>query len=200
MKTGIMGGTFDPIHNGHILIARSAYEKVGLDKVLFMPSGNSYMKKNVLDVSKRVEMVRLAIADFPYFELSSIEAQRQGNTYTYDTLEQLTKQNPKDEYYFIMGADSLFSIELWRKFERIFELSTIICAVRDNYDMDMLKKKGNSLSAAYGADIIYLDMPKTDISSTDIRNNVKNNLPIEHLVPSKVADYIIQECLYNEKN
>ena len=112
MKTGIMGGTFDPIHNGHILIARSAYEKVGLDKVLFMPSGNSYMKKNVLDVSKRVEMVRLAIADFPYFELSSIEAQRQGNTYTYDTLEQLTKQNPKDEYYFIMGADSLFSIEL----------------------------------------------------------------------------------------
>ena len=113
-KVGIMGGTFNPIHNGHLTLAQCAQKQIGLDKVLFMPSGISYMKKNVLDPQKRADMVHLAIKDNPDFELSLIEVQKSGNTYTCETLEILTSNNPDTQYYFIMGADSLFQIEQWR--------------------------------------------------------------------------------------
>ena len=113
-KIGIMGGTFNPIHNGHVALADAAYKTFSLDKVLFMPSGNSYMKQHVLDNSKRVSMVSKAIESISYFELSTIEVERFGNTYTSETLQQLTQQNPDVQYYFIMGADSLFHIEKWK--------------------------------------------------------------------------------------
>ena len=93
-KTGIMGGTFNPIHNGHLILANTAYEMLGLDEVLFMPSGNSYMKKNVIATKKRIDMVRLAIEKYPWFALSLVETNRQGNSYTSETLQELTKENP----------------------------------------------------------------------------------------------------------
>ena len=196
-KIGIMGGTFNPIHNGHIALADAAYNTFSLDKVLFMPSGNSYMKQHVLDNSKRVSMVSKAIESISYFELSTIEVERFGNTYTSETLQQLTQQNPDVQYYFIMGADSLFHIEKWKDPEIIFQLSTLICMVRDDYNMADIKKKGAEL-AQRGADILYLNMPKIDISSTDIRNRVKLHQSISDLVPEKVAKYILQEHLYEE--
>lgn len=199
IKVGIMGGTFNPIHNGHLAIAQKAYEAVDLDKVLFMPSGNSYMKKHVLEISKRLDMVKLAIQAFPHFELSLIEADRKGNTYTCETLEQLVMENPDIRYYFIMGADSLFQIETWWKPEQIFALSTLICAVRNDYDLASIQQKGLELSRL-GADIIYLDIPKINISSTDIRARVKNNLSISEFVPKEVFEYIIQEHLYYEED
>lgn len=113
-RIGIMGGTFNPIHNGHLLLAQRAQEQVLLDKVLFMPSGNSYMKENVLETQKRVDMVALAIRKYPDFELSMIEAQKSGNTYTFETLKFLTRSNPQEQYFFIIGADILFQIEQWR--------------------------------------------------------------------------------------
>lgn len=198
-KIGIMGGTFNPIHNGHIIIAGKAFEAAGLDKVLFIPSGNSYMKSNVLDASKRSEMVKLAIADYPYFEFSELEINRPGNTYTYETLEILTNENPDSEYYFIIGADSLFNIEKWKNPDRIFNLATLICAVRDDYDLANIKEKGEELDNL-GAKIIYLDIPKIDISSTNIRENVKCKLSIDDLVPQKVAEYILQERIYYEED
>lgn len=196
-KIGIMGGTFNPIHNGHVALADAAYKTFSLDKVLFMPSGNSYMKQHVLDNSKRVSMVSKAIESISYFELSTIEVERFGNTYTSETLQQLTQQNPDVQYYFIMGADSLFHIEKWKDPEIIFQLSTLICMVRDDYNMADIKKKGAEL-AQRGADILYLNMPKIDISSTDIRNRVKLHQSISDLVPEKVAKYILQEHLYEE--
>ena len=196
-KIGIMGGTFNPIHNGHVALADAAYKTFSLDKVLFMPSGNSYMKQHVLDNSKRVSMVSKAIESISYFELSTIEVERFGNTYTSETLQQLTQQNPDVQYYFIMGADSLFHIEKWKDPEIIFQLSTLICMVRDDYNMTDIKKKGAEL-AQRGADILYLNMPKIDISSTDIRNRVKNHQSISELVPEKVEKYILQEHLYEE--
>lgn len=196
-KTGIMGGTFNPIHNGHLILAQKAQEQIGLDKVLFIPSGNSYMKKNVLEPQKRVDMVALAIQNHPSFELSLIEIQKPGNTYTCETLEVLTATDPDTRYYFIMGADSLFQIEEWRHPERIYEMAALVCAVRDDYNFDAIKEKGLMLSQS-GADIIYLDIPKIVISSTGIRAKVKNNLPISEYVPREVADYIKQEHLYEE--
>lgn len=198
-KIGIMGGTFNPIHNGHLQLAMAAQEQVSLDQVLFMPSGNSYMKRNVLETQKRVDMVALAIAQYPNFELSLVEAQKSGNTYTCETLKYLTTSNPDVQYYFIIGADILFQIEQWRNPEQIYQLAVLVCAVRDDYDFDAIRKKGNLLRES-GADIIYLNMPKSDISSTDIRAKVKSSLPISKLVPPEVAHYIEQEHLYYEED
>lgn len=198
-KVGIMGGTFNPIHNGHLMLARYAQEQIGLDKVLFMPSGNSYMKKNVLEPQKRVDMVRLAIQGKPNFELSLIEVQKSGNTYTCETLETLTNKNPNIQYYFIIGADSLFQIEQWHCPEQIFALCTLVCAVRDDYDFEAIKEKGSNLAQS-GADILYLNMPKVKISSSDIRKKVMDNLPIIEYVPLKVAKYIEEERLYHEED
>lgn len=198
IKTGILGGTFNPIHNGHLILADTAYKTLTLDKVLFIPSGNSYMKKNVLETKKRVEMVRLAIAEYPQFELSLIEADRQGNSYTSETLARLTKENPNVCYFLIMGADSLFQIETWFQPEKIFSLAKIVCTVRDDCDMDKLKEKGRQLSKR-GANIIYFNMPKIDLSSTKIREKVKQQLSVSEDVPKKVAVYIQQERLYCEK-
>lgn len=198
-KVGIMGGTFNPIHIGHLTLARCAQEQIGLTKILFMPSGNSYMKSNVLKAQKRVDMVSLAVQDNPNFELSLIEVLKSGNTYTYETLETLTNTNPDTHYHFIIGADSLFQIEKWRYPERIFALATLVCAVRDDYDIKAIKEKGSSLAKS-GADIIYLDMPKLEISSSDIRERVRSNKPISEFVPLKVADYIKEERLYYEED
>jgi len=198
-RIGIMGGTFNPIHNGHLLLAANAQEQVFLDKVLFMPSGNSYMKRNVLDTSKRVEMVDLAIKKYPGFELSLIEAQKTGNTYTFETLQFLTASNPDTQYYFIIGADILFQIEQWRNPEQIFQMAVLVCAVRDDYDFDAIQGKGNILAAA-GADIFYLNMPKLEISSTEIRVKVRHGQSISKLVPPEVAHYIEQEHLYYEED
>ncbi len=198
-KIGIMGGTFNPIHNGHLILAQTAYDQLHLDKVLFIPSGNSYMKRNVLNVCQRIEMVRLAIRQYPYFELSLIEAQRLGNTYTYETLEELTILNPNAKYYFIMGADSLFQIEQWRYSQRIYQLSTLVCAIRQEYHLESIKRQG-ALLVQKGADILYLDIQKIEISSTDIRKKVKEKLPISEYVPIEVANYIRQEHLYDEEN
>ena len=196
-KIGIMGGTFSPIHNGHLALANEAYNAFSLDKILFMPSGKSYMKQQVLDNTKRVTMVAKAIQDIPYFELSTIEVERSGNTYTCETLQQLTQQTPDVQYYFIMGADSLFHIEKWKNPEIIFQLSTLICMMRDDYNMEDIQKKGTELTQK-GANILYLNMPKIDISSTDIRNRVKNHQSISELVPEKVEKYILQEHLYEK--
>lgn len=196
-KIGIMGGTFNPIHNGHIALAQAAYKNFSLDKILFMPSGRSYMKQDVLDNEKRTAMVSRAIASIPYFELSTIEVERPGNTYTCETLQQLTQQNPNVHYYFILGADSLFYIEKWKNPEIIFSLATIICMVRDDFCLADIKEKGTEL-AQKGADILYLDIPKITISSTEIRNRVKHHESISDLVPENVAKYIIQEHLYEE--
>ena len=155
MKIGIMGGTFNPIHNGHIIIAQKAYALVPLDKVLFMPSGTSYMKKNVLETSKRIAMVDLAISSYPNFALSTLETDRTGNTYTSETLEILTKLEPDSQYYFIIGADSLFQIESWRKPEKIFALSTLICAVREGYQMPMIQEKRKRTFKAWGKNSLF---------------------------------------------
>lgn len=198
-KIGIMGGTFDPIHNGHIAIAKRAYEQFGLDKVLFIPSGISYLKKdkNVSSSDIRFKMVELSIMDYPYFEASTIEIERAGDTYTFETLQELKSLYPDSMLYFILGADSLLYIDKWYKPEIIFENCTLICAVRDDADINVIKAKGRELEKS-GARILYLDIEAIDISSTKIREAVKLNNSISSFVPKSVEEYILQEHLYED--
>lgn len=196
-RIGILGGTFSPIHNGHLELAKRAYNDFKLDKVLIMPSGNSYMKSGVLSREKRVAMTECAIKDYPYFEISLIEVNRPGYTYTYETLEELQNIYPDAELFFILGADSLFQMETWKYPERIFEQASIICTIRDDYDIIDIKKKGKELEAK-GARIEYLNMPKIDISSSDIRQKVKQHISISDLVPDSVLRYIEEEHLYED--
>lgn len=197
-KIGIMGGTFNPIHYGHLLLAESAREVFELDKVLFMPSGDSYMKdtSTILDGEVRLQMLKLAIADNPYFEISRIELDRTGPTYTRDTLAQLQNQNNEDSYFFIMGADSLLMLESWKDPEFILHNCTIAVAVRGTGTAEKIEKIAGHLIYEYQADIRILPVRYIDISSSDIRDNLKKKASIRYMLPEKVEAYIQENGLY----
>ena len=118
-KIGILGGTFDPIHNGHLQLAESAYNEFGLEKVIFIPTGVSYMKSGVSQAHHRYEMCSLAISSFPYFEIDDEEIKREGNTYTFETLRYLNSKYPDAEICFIIGLDTLYSIETWKNIKEV---------------------------------------------------------------------------------
>ena len=201
-KVGVMGGTFNPIHMGHLLLAEWAMEKAGLDQILFIPTGNPYMKDNchVLSGEIRIQMTALAIADHPDFKVSGMEVERKGHTYTCDTMEQLKKKSPKDEFYFIMGADCLHTIEKWRDPQRIFEFCSVIAAARNGSSLQQMEEKCKELSRKFHGNIFLLQFPAMEISSTDIRERVACGRSIRYLVPEKVRDYIISNRLYQEEN
>ena len=200
-KTGIMGGTFNPIHTGHLLLAENARDSFGLDEILFIPSGRSYMKREaeVLDRHHRYEMTLLAIQDNPAFSVSDIEVKRKGNTYTCDTLSQLKQQEPETDFYFIVGADNLFSMETWKEPERIFRDCTVLAAIRDDKDSDMLQEQISYLTDKYDASICQIVFREINISSTDIRMRLANGQSIRYMVPDQVISYIEQHHLYTEE-
>lgn len=197
-KLGIMGGTFNPIHVGHLLLAEAALTEVNLDGVMFLPSGQSYMKEEdrIVDAKYRLEMTHLAICDHPSFFVSDIEIKRRGNTYTCDTLSQIKQLHPKTELYFIMGADCLFSIENWKNPEQIFEACTILTTVRDEADYAQLNEQAQKLKDKFQAKIIILPFLKTEISSTTIRERIAQKKSIRYMVPKAVYAYIEENKLY----
>lgn len=197
-KVGIMGGTFDPIHVGHLILAENARVCLELDEILFIPSGTPYMKENVLDSRTRIAMTSAAIEDNPYFALSKIEAERSGRTYTYETLQQLKQDNPNTEYYFIVGADSLFSMDGWKNPEAIFSSCIIIAAMREGHSRIELCQQIEYLKERYYADVRLLPERNVDISSTDIRDRVRNHESIRYLVHDSVLDYIEKHHIYQE--
>lgn len=196
-RIGIMGGTFNPVHNGHIMIAESAANEFDLDEVMFIPNGNAYMKKNVLDTDFRVEMVRLAIEDKPAFSLSTIETEREGASYSYETINCLKEAFPDDDFFFIVGADSLLNMENWRSPELIFTRVTVLACIRPGSDSVDFHKKAEYLKNKYTCDIDMITTCNIDISSTDIRNRVKSGMSIDGLVPEKVKEFILRNGLYN---
>lgn len=199
-KTGIMGGTFNPIHIGHLLLAENAKEAFGLDEILFVPSGLPYMKNGIEIADKwmRLEMTRLAVSDNPAFVLSSAEVEREGNSYTWETLELLREKEPETEFFFIEGADSLFAMESWKNPEIIFRDCTILAAVRDGKDDDDLREQIARLEKKYGARIGLIGMKEISFSSTDIRERIRNGRSIRYMVPDKVVEYIKKYRLYME--
>lgn len=200
-KVGILGGTFDPIHTAHLIIAEAAYDAFGLDEVLLMPTGHSYLKdrraQKVLPANVRYEMVCEAAAENPHFTASDFEIRREGNTYTCDTLRELRGLHPDHHYYFIVGADSVAQILTWRNPEEIFASCTLLAALReDDVPTKEFLREVERLRTEYGADIHTLEIPAIGISSTDIRSRVKNERTIHYLVPDRVERYIMETGIY----
>ena len=199
-KVGIMGGTFDPIHMGHLIIAETAREAFALEEILFIPSGVSYMKSNVLDKKTRVTMTGIAIEDNPHFALSTIEVDRDGNSYSYETICELKKHNPDTEYYFIVGADSLFHMEKWMHPEKIFSECIILAAIRSGSTADEFKEQIDYLKETYHADIRMIPTKSFDLSSTAIREKAEKGYSIQYLVPDKVREYIEKNHIYRAED
>lgn len=197
-RKGIMGGTFNPIHVGHLLLAETAKETFSLDEILFIPSGHSYMKdsRHIAPKEMRLEMTRLAIADNPCFRLSAIEVEREGNTYTFETLLALKEGEPDTEFYFIAGADSLFNMESWKNPHIVFRNCTVLAAVRDDMNKDTLQAQIQYLNEKFDAEIYLLPLKEITISSTDIRNKWKQKKSIRYMVPDQVIDYMKEHHLY----
>lgn len=195
-KIGIMGGSFDPVHNAHIKLALYAYKELQLDKVIFIPAYIQPFKKDkkVTDEAHRMSMLKLGLMEYPYFEISDIEITLQGNSYTARTLTELSKEY--SDMVFIMGADSYMSLERWYHPEIIFEKAEIACAVRDDQDLELLRAKSHEYEAKFNGVTHFLNMPRTDISSTEIREKVANDEDMGDLLPSKVLDYIKEHNLY----
>lgn len=197
-KVGILGGTFNPVHTAHLIIAETARENAGLDDILFVPSGCSYLKdiSEILPAKDRINMTGLAIEDNPHFALSTIEIDRGGNSYTCDTLAELKKHYPDQEYYLIVGADNLFTMEEWKDAEMIFQNAKILAAVRGDRKRIDMEEKMAQLKEKYGADILLLDVQHVDISSSMIRKKVAEGRSIRYIVPDKVREYILKNHLY----
>ncbi len=202
MRIGIMGGTFDPIHIGHLLLGEFAYEQFHLDEIWFLPNGNPPHKEMTdgKDALKhRIEMVRLAVQETPHFRLSLHEARKRAHSYTYQTLQELRILHPEHEYFFILGADSLFSIEQWKHFEQIFPSCTILAAMRDEKDSNDMKQQIQYLTDRYRASVKLLKAPFLEISSTTIRERVAKGETIRYMVPDSVAEYIQKLQLYHKR-
>lgn len=216
MKVGIFGGTFNPIHYGHLRAAEEVREAIGLDKILFIPSGKPPLKtKESADEKQRYEMTRLAIVNNPFFELSDIECRLSGKSYTVKTIEELKKINPEIELFFILGIDAFLDIPNWWHPERLITLTDFIIISRPEFrfiDLQVspymkisrriLKEIDKNKAEIYmtklksNRDAILLRLTPIGISSTEIRDLVSRGRSIKYLLPVEVQSYIINNKLY----
>ncbi len=192
MKTGIMGGTFDPIHNAHITIARKAKEQFGLDRVIFMPGGNPPHKKGITDKDIRFKMTQLAIGD--EFEVSDYEINKEDYSYTLNTLEYLNDVYPSDDIYFIIGEDSLNDIYKWYKPTEILGMCKLLVFPR--MSLKTVSEKAKEVMMNLGGSIQVINAPVTQISSTHIRNLIHGNKSADDMLPKEVLRYINENNLY----
>lgn len=200
-RIGIMGGTFDPVHNGHLLLGRQAYEEYGLDEIWYMPSHIPPHKKdhNITGSEDRLAMLELALKDIPYCVVSDFEMQREGNTYTAHTLELLKQEYPEYKFYFIIGADSLFQIERWYHPEKVMEMTSLLVSGREYVGAQRtLDEQIAYLTEKYDADIQALHNEEVDIASADIRKRVSEGKDITKDVPEAVETYIKARGLYRQ--
>ena len=193
--TGVFGGTFDPIHNGHLRLAKTAYEELSLEKVIFMPAYIPPHKTEdkITSEEHRIAMTKLAAEEYPYFEVSDLEIRMRGASYTARTLLELSDKYEK--IVFIVGADSFMAIDKWYHPEIIFANAQIACAYRDGIRREVLESKAREYEVKFGGISHILHMPDTDISSTYIRENISTE-SVKELIPEKVYQYIQDNKLY----
>jgi len=200
MKIGIMGGTFNPIHNGHLSLADAALTQYHLDEIWFMPSGLPAHKANdeLLSAQKRLCMVKLAIAGKEKFKASSFEIDREGFTYTADTMKALATIFPENEFYFIIGGDSLMKFHKWIKPDVISAYTTLLAAGRNGFSTEELKNQIRYLNEQFGTKIDFIEMPELVISSNAIRTfcKTKQYNIIKTMVPEAVYKYITEHELW----
>ncbi|WP_236685286.1 nicotinate-nucleotide adenylyltransferase [Demequina salsinemoris] len=186
-RVGVLGGTFDPIHHGHLAAASEVCAVLSLDHVLLVPTAAQPFKEPgaPVDATHRLAMCRLAVAHDPRLEVSTVDIDRGGTTFTIDTLEDLHEQLPGVELYFIAGADALARLSEWRDADRLLSLARFVAVTRP----------GHAMSPSSGAYAV-VEAPALDVSSTDVRRRVGEGRPIRYLVPHAVADYIEEHDLY----
>lgn len=197
-----MGGTFNPVHYGHLLIAENAYEQYNLDEVIFLPNGTSPHKdlSQILSAGHRMEMIKLAIADNAHFSLSDYEVKKGGVSYTYLTVSDFCAMYPDCELHFIMGADSLAYFDSWKHPEQISRQCMILAAVRDELNMDGLLPIRKTLYEKYGTRIEFISTPNFSVSSRIIRKRLEEHRSVRYLVPDAVEQYIKTHQIYNDKD
>lgn len=199
MKLGVMGGTFDPIHNGHLVAASEVADLFDLDEVIFVPTGEPWQKegRRVSPAEDRYLMTVIATASNPRFSVSRVDIDRGGRTYTKDTLHDLRNLHPDSELFFITGADALASILSWQDWEDLFSISKFVGVSRPGYDLD-----GQHIVAAIDElpeDSLHLvEIPALAISSSDCRARAARSRPIWYLVPDGVVQYVSKRRLYQE--
>ena len=187
-RLGVMGGTFDPIHNGHLVAASEVAAALNLDEVLFVPTGEPWQKSEVTQTSDRYLMTEIATAANPRFKVSTIDIDRNGPTYTVDTLRDLREAHPDAELFFITGADAISSIAGWKDVEELWTLANFVAVTRPGHKLD--------LPVAPAGVIQVLEIPALSISSTDIRERVATGKPIWYLVPDGIVQFIAKHGLY----
>ncbi len=196
-RLGIMGGTFDPIHHGHLVAAEAAFDRLSLDVVVFMPAGSPAFKQNkrVSSGEHRYAMTLLATSDNPHFMASRFEVDRDGITYTADTLERLRSIYPNNvEFYFITGADAIAEVVTWRDAGTIAQLAHLVGATRPGYDLERAREA--FAQAPYRFDVTYLEIPALAISSSYLRERVGAGQSLRYLTPDPVTGYIHKHELY----
>ena len=197
MRVGIVGGTFDPIHIGHLLIAEDARVGLGLEEVVFIPTGQPWMKsgRTLSPPHHRMNMVRMAIASNPFFRASSIEIDRPGPTYTLDTLKELRQEfDGEDDLYFILGSDSSKEFHRWKGPGEVLRLCTLVVVPRPgslDHDLSAISPSGSDKT-------VLLKGPLVDPSGTEIRRRMALGLPVRYLVPDEVEDYMRRYGLYGD--
>jgi nicotinate-nucleotide adenylyltransferase len=200
MKIGIMGGTFDPIHNGHLMLGEYAYREFKLDQVWFMPNGNPPHKQdNVFQTTRedRMEMVTRSIEKYEYFRLEDYEIKRQEISYSYQTMEYFKEKYPENHFYFIIGADSLFMFEQWVHPERIVATCTILAAYRDDKNnRQVMEDKIAELNRKYNADFRLLVTPVLPMASHELRNRLQQGGSVTGEIPIEAEEYIREHHLY----
>ena len=200
-KIAIMGGAFDPIHYGHLVTAQAVYDNFDVDRVVIMPLGDAPHKEmNGAAAAQRYEMAEAAVKDNPAFAVSPMEVNRAGKTYTVDTISEIKRINPGLTIYFVMGADQIQAIETWRQPERLLKLCSIIAVTRPGFDTAHIKRTIDRVKGKYGCDIYFLEVPSLDISSTDLRERIKEGRAVKYLMPDEAEKYIDEHDLYKEGN
>ncbi len=197
LRVGVFGGTFDPVHVGHLIAAERATELLHLDKMLFVPAGEPWFKAGepVTDAGHRLNMVRLAVESNPRFSVSDVEVVRPGPSYTIDTLEKLHEDAPPGtEFFLVLGLDALAEIHRWRSPERVFELATVVGVSRPGAEFDSAILRDIFPSAAER--VIMLDVPMVDVGATELRRRAAEGNSLRYLVPDSVERYIREHGLY----
>ena len=196
-KYGIFGGSFNPIHYGHLMICEYIKEEMGLDKVIFIPTGNPPHKELELSAKDRYEMVRLAISPNPDFEISDIETIRVKKSYTVDTIRELKKIYKEEKLYFLIGLDSLFQLKTWMKIGDLSQEIEFVVALRPGYlDREEVNKEIDFLRENFGTKVNLIKTPLYEISSTDLRDRIREGKSLRYLIPKKVLDYIEESGFY----
>lgn len=197
-RIGILGGTFDPIHNAHLLLGESAREQFNLDRVIYIPNNLAHLpnRTEVTPGDVRYQMVKMAISDNPYFTCSRIEIDKPEGTYTYNTIQELKVMYPGDELYLILGGDSIIGIDTWYRTKDLLTSCTILAAVREDDDLAALDKKRNELNKIYNADIRLLKFNRIDISATEIRQRIRSGRSVRYMLPDEVVEFLCIKGLY----